>query len=65
MPGMTGTQLAAEMRARHGDVPVRLVTALRGAEIAAAARAAGVEVMAKPIESRALQAFVAGLSHHG
>ncbi|AWB48603.1 hybrid sensor histidine kinase/response regulator [Gemmobacter aquarius] len=59
--GMDGLGFIAAMRGRHGDVPARLVTALRGEPFEARCRAAGIEVMAKPLDARALQGFVAGL----
>ncbi len=60
--GMDGLSFLAATRARHGAVPARLVTALRGAELSARAAAAGIGLMAKPIDARALQAFVAGVA---
>lgn len=63
--GMDGLDFLAEVTARHGAVPARLVTAMRGAEFDARVAAAAVGVMAKPIDARALQGFVAGLAVHG
>ena len=60
--GMDGLAFVAALRARHGEVPARLVTALRGAEFEARCRAAGIVVMPKPLDARALQTFVAGLA---
>ncbi len=59
--GMDGLGFIAALRARHGAVPARLVTALRSEDFEARCRAAGIEVMAKPLEARALRGFVAGL----
>jgi len=60
--GMDGLGFIAAMRARHGAVPARLVTALRGTAFEGQCRDAGIEVMAKPLDARALQGFVAGLA---
>ncbi len=60
--GMDGLSFVAAMRARHGAVPARLVTALRGDAFEARCHAAGIEVMAKPLDARALQRFIAGLA---
>ncbi|MBC2835417.1 PAS-domain containing protein [Gemmobacter straminiformis] len=62
--GMDGISFLARVRAVHGAVPARLVTAMRGAAFDARVQAAGVAVMAKPIDARALQDFIAGLAVH-
>ncbi len=59
--GMTGVEFITRMRARHGDVPARLVTANRSAEVRSQALTAGVEMMMKPIDPRALEAFLTSL----
>jgi two-component system, sensor histidine kinase len=59
--GMTGIEFLAQIRAAHGEVPSRLVTASRGWDLRAAASAAGIEVLQKPIDPRALEAVVARL----
>jgi signal transduction histidine kinase/CheY-like chemotaxis protein len=59
--GMTGVGFLARIRAEHGPVPARLITANRGWEVRAAATAAGIEVLYKPIDPRALEAVIAWL----
>jgi signal transduction histidine kinase/CheY-like chemotaxis protein len=55
---MTGIETILALRAQYGDRPTRLITANRAGEVRAAAEAAGVEIMFKPIDSGALEAFV-------
>lgn len=57
--GMTGLETLQALRARHGDIPARLITANRSLAVQDQAQAAGVAVLMKPIDARALQAFVA------
>jgi CheY-like chemotaxis protein len=64
-PGMDGLAFVAAIRARHGDVPVRLVTAMRSPDLVARAAAAGVGILPKPIDSGALRGFLAGLPGQG
>jgi len=59
--GMDGLRFLAEVRARHGSVPARIITADRRPELRAACAEAGVGLMIKPLEPRALESFVAGL----
>jgi signal transduction histidine kinase/CheY-like chemotaxis protein len=59
--GMTGIDFVTRIRAAHGPVPARLITANRGWDVRAAATSAGVEVLYKPIDPRALEAVVARL----
>ena len=59
--GMTGVDFIRTLRRQHGDVPTRLVTANRGPEVQALAMAEGVEMMMKPIDARALEAFLRDL----
>jgi signal transduction histidine kinase/CheY-like chemotaxis protein len=59
--GMTGIDFVARVRAAHGPVPARLITANRGWDVRAAATSAGVEVLYKPIDPRALEAVVVRL----
>ena len=63
--GMDGLRFLHEMRQRHGEVPARIVTADRRAELAQACAVAGVGLMMKPLEPRALEAFIAGLPAAG
>lgn len=59
--GMTGIEFLARIRAAHGPVPARLITANRGWDVRAAATSAGIEVLYKPIDPRALEAVVGRL----
>jgi DNA-binding response OmpR family regulator len=63
--GMDGLQFLAEMRARHGPVPARIVTADRRPEIRTACAEAGLGLMIKPFDPRALESFIAGLPAAG
>lgn len=63
--GMDGLRFVAEVRARHGAVPTRIVTADRRAELRAACAEAGVGLMMKPLDARALETFIAGLPAAG
>ena len=60
-PGMTGIAFIGVLQARHGPLPTRLITANRTAEVQAACAAAGLEMMMKPIDNRALEAFLDAL----
>jgi CheY-like chemotaxis protein len=55
---LTGVETIGALRARHGDRPTRLITANRAGGVRAAAAGAGVEILYKPIDSAALEAFV-------
>jgi signal transduction histidine kinase/CheY-like chemotaxis protein len=59
--GITGVEFLTRIRAAHGPVPARLITANRGWDVRAAATSAGIEVLYKPIDPRALEAVVARL----
>lgn len=63
--GMDGLRFLAEVRARHGAVAARIMTADRRPEVRAACSDAGIGVMMKPLEPRALEAFVDGLPAAG
>lgn len=63
--GMDGLRFMAEVRARHGAVPARIVTADRRADLRAACLEAGVGLMMKPLDARALESFIAGLPAAG
>jgi two-component system, sensor histidine kinase len=60
--GMTGIEALAALRAAHGPVPSRLITADRGAALQGLAATAGINILYKPIDPRALEAVVAQLS---
>ncbi|MFO1203998.1 MAG: PAS-domain containing protein [Tabrizicola sp.] len=59
--GITGIEFLARIRALHGPVPARLITANRGWDVRAAATSEGIEVLYKPIDPRALEAVVGRL----
>ncbi|TGD45087.1 response regulator [Pseudotabrizicola sediminis] len=59
--GMTGVDFIRTLRALHGDVPTRLITANRSVQVQALAQAEGVEVLMKPMDARALEAFLRDL----
>ena len=63
--GMDGLRFLTEVQARHGAVPARIVTADRRPELRAACAEAGVGLMMKPLEPRALESFIAGLPAAG
>ena len=53
MPGMTGSQLAQDIRKVRADIPIVLMSGHGGLALAARARAVGVnEVLGKPLVSR-------------
>ena len=53
MPGMTGSELAAQIHRIRPDIPIVLMSGFTSAALAAKARDAGViEVLAKPLVSR-------------
>ena len=63
LPGMDGYQLAAEIRRRLGDRPMRLIafTGYGSADDVARARAAGFDVhLVKPVEIASLLAALGG-----
>lgn len=59
--GMTGIEVLARVRAAHGRVPARLITADRGRDLQEMAALAGIEILYKPIDPRALEAAVGQL----
>jgi signal transduction histidine kinase/CheY-like chemotaxis protein len=59
--GMTGVDFVTTMRATYGDVPVRIVTATHTPELRDECAAAGIGMLMKPIDARALETFIAGL----
>ena len=60
--GQTGVEALAALRAAHGPVPSRLITADRGVALQDLAAKAGIDILYKPIDPRALEAVVAQLS---
>jgi PAS domain S-box-containing protein len=62
MPGLTGSQLAAEIRKLRPDIPIILMSGFVGPAIAANARAARVnDVLAKPLTSREIARALANV----
>ena len=59
--GIGGIEFVRRLRAQHGPVPARLITANRGWDLRAAATGAGIEILYKPVEPQALAAVVARL----
>lgn len=59
--GMTGLDFLVALGARHGPVPARIITANHSADLRAACAAAGAGVLMKPIDPRALEAFLQDL----
>lgn len=59
--GMTGVELLSRVRAAHGRVPARLITADRGRGLQEMAALAGIAILYKPIDPRALEAAVSQL----
>ncbi|HEX4984623.1 MAG TPA: ATP-binding protein [Burkholderiales bacterium] len=57
MPGMTGTELARQMRQTRADVPVVLISGYTGPVLNQQALSAGVdEILTKPLDLRAIAA---------
>ena len=56
--GITGVEFMRMMRARYGDVPARIVTANRSPEVRAMCQAAGIGMLMKPIDPRAIEALI-------
>jgi two-component system response regulator FixJ len=58
LPGRTGLALLAELRARNVTAPAILITSNPTASVRAAAAAAGVEIVEKPLLGHALETKV-------
>ncbi len=56
--GMSGLDLLCRIRALHGDVPVRLISADRGLALERACRELDVNLLPKPIDKSKLFAFL-------
>ena len=66
LDGGNGLDVIVALRARFGaDLPAILITADRDAQVRAAARAAGVSVLHKPLKPAALRASLAQWRMHG
>jgi hypothetical protein len=57
--------LAAELRARCGPLPARILSASRAEPLRLRANRAGVPLLFKPIDTRLLERFVAGVASTG
>ncbi len=60
--GMNGIAFIQDLHRRHGPVPARIVTADRSPQIRAECELAGIGVLMKPIDARALEAVLVELS---
>lgn len=60
--GMTGIEFIGHLRRVYGDVPARLITADRGADVQARAKAAGIGLLMKPLDTRVLDEFLRSLT---
>jgi CheY-like chemotaxis protein len=60
MPGKDGLALAAELRSRHPDMPLAVITANVQDEVIARARAAQAAFIAKPVTEDGLRGFLSG-----
>jgi two-component system, sensor histidine kinase len=59
--GMTGVGFIEAMRELYGDLPTRIITANRTAEVRDQCRSAEIGMLMKPIDARALDGFLATL----
>ncbi len=50
--GMSGVELLETLRVRHGELPARVISASRRQDIVDACRAAGIELVTKPLDHR-------------
>lgn len=60
--GLDGLTTITRLRARHGPVPARILTADRAPGLGPLCAAEGVALMHKPIDAAALEAYLAALS---
>jgi CheY-like chemotaxis protein len=59
MPGRTGLELVAEIRALHPTMPIAVITANVQEEIVGAVQALGAVFVSKPVTESGLSAFIA------
>lgn len=59
---MNGLELIGVLRARYGQIPVRLITADRTDDVREDCASASVSVIYKPLDTRALERFVTSLA---
>ena len=60
MPGMSGLDLAAELRAQYPAMPIAVITANVQDEIVAQARAVNAAFISKPLNEDGLRGFISG-----
>jgi len=60
MPGRDGLELAADIRARHPEMPLAVITANVQDEVMARARAVGAAFVTKPLTEDGLRGFLSG-----
>jgi CheY-like chemotaxis protein len=58
MPGVSGLELARELRAKRTDMPIAIVSANVQDEVAATARSLDVAFVAKPVTEEAISPFL-------
>jgi len=60
MPGRDGLDLAADLRRRHPDMPIAIITANVQDEVIAQARALNASFVSKPVTQEGLRGFLSG-----
>lgn len=60
MPGRTGLDLAAELRAKHPAMPIAIITANIQDEVIAEARTVNAAFISKPLTEDGLRGFLSG-----
>lgn len=60
MPGRTGLDLAAELRAKYPSMPIAIITANIQDEVIAEARAVNAAFISKPLTEDGLRGFLSG-----
>jgi CheY-like chemotaxis protein len=64
MPGISGTQLATELRRKRADLPIILVSGYTGPILLERARGVGItEILKKPVQSRDIASALARVLH--
>ncbi len=57
--GESGLDVLARLRRAYGDVPARIISANRSVELRQKCAEIGTELMAKPLDARHLETFLA------
>lgn len=60
--GMTGVDFIRAIRAEHGDLPARIITANRSSQLREECARAEIEILMKPIDPQALMQFLGTLN---